>query len=339
MSEAEKTDDKGEQELIPVGPGVEEAEEKVAAAPDTEEEEKEEEKEEDTRLGSAEEEEHPRRKETAKERRQRKNEQRRREQAELNYYRQRNEELEKQHVLRIQQLESRQDQLSNAAIDQRIAKIGEQLVLADNVSFEALKTGTREDYQKAQSIRDELNGELVRLNYAKQAATQQQQQQQQQSQQQVQQPQVNSEVVFYARKWAKDHPWYNPNGNDEETQIIRAVDDAVASEGYDPTTDEYWQELTKRVKRRLPERFSANGANRVDENDEDEEEEERPVRASGPKFSSGGRERPLRKGEVYISAERKKAMQLAGLWEDPKARQRMLKRYAQIDAEMAASRH
>lgn len=342
MSEADKklekdTDKAKEAELIPVGPGVDaEAGERVALEADEPDEKDDAEETEDTRLSGDEEEDKPRRKESAKERRLRDKQKRHRDRLELNYYRQRNEELEKERVQHFHQLEGRVNQLSTAAVDQRIAKIEEQLVLADNVSFEALKAGTRDDYQQAQSIRDKLNAELVRLQHGKQTASQRQA-----SAQQQKQPEANPEVAFHARQWTKSNQWFDPNLGDEESVIVRAIDDAVASEGFDPTTKEYWSELTRRVKRRLPEKFSTNGAGHDDvEDDAEDEEEERPQKrqAAGPKFSSGGRERPLRKGEVYISAERKRAMMDAGLWEDPGARQRMLKRYAQMDAELSASR-
>jgi len=46
-----------------------------------------------------------------------------------------------------------------------------------------------------------------------------------------------------------------------------------------------------------------------------------------------GRERQLKKNEVYISPERKDAMVEAGVWDDPELRQRYLKQYATYDAE------
>ena len=115
---------------------------------------------------------------------------------------------------------------------------------------------------------------------------------------------------------------------------MRALDESLSAEGYDPTSKEYWDELTARVKRRLPERFKK-GARVRDEDDDDMEEDEKPRANAGPKFSSGGRERPLKKGEVYVSAERKQAMKEYGVWDDKVARDRMLRKYAQWDAELA----
>ncbi len=141
-----------------------------------------------------------------------------------------------------------------------------------------------------------------------------------------------------ARDWAGQHKWFAFDGNDEDSVIVRALDEALAGEGYDPTSEEYWDELTARVRRRLPEHFKKGAARADDDDDDFEDEDEKPRQKSGPKFSSGGRERPLKKGEVYVSAERKQAMKEYGVWDDIPARNRMLKKYAKWDAEIAASK-
>lgn len=331
MSEADK--EKKEPELIPVGPGAEDEKgERLAVGPDDDDRDESDDGE-DTRLASEETEERSHRKETAKERRARQKEQRRRERLELNFYKQRNDQLEREWMQRVQQLEGTQAQLSTAAIDQRITKIEEQMSLADNISFEALKAGTREDYQKAQGIRDKLGSELARLQYVKQQAGTQRQQMQR-----VQQPGMDPLVKSYAEAWAKRHQWFDATSSDADSLVVRALDESVDQDGFDPRTPEYWEELSRRVKKRLPDRFKNGATQRFSDDDDadvDEDEDESP--RGGPKFSSGGRERPLRKGEVYISAARKQAMKDAGLWEDPVARQRMLKRYAAMDAELSAS--
>jgi len=42
--------------------------------------------------------------------------------------------------------------------------------------------------------------------------------------------------------------------------------------------------------------------------------------------------------KVYVSAERVQAMKDAGYWDDPVMRQRMLKRYAEVDRELKSAR-
>jgi hypothetical protein len=143
-------------------------------------------------------------------------------------------------------------------------------------------------------------------------------------------------VIRNAREWASGHEWFDFNGDDEDSRIVRALDESLSAEGYDPTSKEYWGELSARVKRRLPEKFKKGARTRDEDDDDDmEDDDDKPRGNAGPKFSSGGRERPLKKGEVYVSAERKQAMKEYGVWEDPVARNRMLKKYAKWDAETA----
>jgi hypothetical protein len=138
---------------------------------------------------------------------------------------------------------------------------------------------------------------------------------QQQSQQAPRQPQVDSEVVHYAKEFMEEHSWYDPQGKDEDSAIVLAIDNKLAQEGFDPRSEEYWDELHDRVKRRLPEKFKA---------------ARKPT--GGPAVGSGREHAPVStRKEVYISPERKAALQEAGVWDDPVLRQRYVKKYAEYD--------
>ncbi len=162
-------------------------------------------------------------------------------------------------------------------------------------------------------------------------------------QQQRRGPAPDPEVVRQAQNWAAKHKWADPRkGDPEEVQIIRAIDHNLFQEGFDPRSKDYWDELTSRVKRRLPHHFKkaapngeANGGRRVNGDNGGK----RPA-AGGPKMApasqSGGGSRPLGKNEVRVTPDRKKAMQEAGMWDDPKKRNRMLAQYAKYDRENAA---
>lgn len=328
MGEAAKKDE--DEKLIPVGPGAEGLVQEKPETPEVHE---------DERLANPEEEEpgqeaaeaHARKRETSRERRERAKKAQARRDLEYNFLLKRNEELEK----RFAQLETRTAQTEGAAIDQRITTLQAQLNNADRVLAEALRKpdgAGADEFVEAQKIRDELRdqlGELKRNSQQRQAQTQQP------PARRESQPQTpDPRVIRHAREWANQNDWFDFNGQDEDSVIVRAIDEALASDGFDPTTREYWDELTERVKHRLPERFK--GARRAPDND-DEDEDERPRAKAGPKFSSGGRERPLKKGEVYVSAERKEAMKQYGVWDDPVARNRMLRKYAEWDAQVAAS--
>jgi hypothetical protein len=338
MGEAEKKDEV--EKFIPVGPGAEglnEAEEKDEKEP------------EDKRLAQSDEEpeegdadaekDRPqRRRESAKERRERLKKQHARERTEREFLLKRNEELEKRWMAH----ETRLTQTETAAIDQRINSVSAQLHNADRVIAEALKKPNgagAEEFVEAQKIRDELRDQLSSLKTAKTYRDSEVSRQKTQMAASPSEPKPDPRVLRNARDWASNHKWFDFNGNDEDSVIVRALDESLAGEGYDPASEEYWEELTERVKRRLPEKFKKGAHSRPDDEYEDEmdDEDDKPRPKSGPKFSSGGRERPLKKGEVYVSAERKQAMKEYGVWDDAASRNRMLKKYAQWDAEVAAS--
>lgn len=332
MGEAAKKDD-DEEKLIPVGPGAEGLPEAEKAKdtdadderePDDERLAQKDDEDEDDRTSVA------RKKESAKERRERAKKARDRERLELNFFMKRNEDLEK----RLMAVEGRTAQTETAAIDSRITSLTAQITNADRVLTEALRKPNgagAEEFVEAQKIRDQLRDQLAQLSASKQAR---EREQPTQERREPEAKKPDPRVIRNARAWADKHDWFDFNGADEDSVIVRALDETLASEGYDPTTEEYWDELTARVKRRLPEKFKAGARMRTDDDDDEEEAKARPT--PGPKFSSGGRERPLKKGEVYVSAERKQAMKDYGVWEDPVARNRMLKRYSDWDAHVAA---
>jgi len=243
-----------------------------------------------------------RRRDERKTRRQRQKEAKQRNQTELTFLRSRNDQLER----RFTDMESRMGAGEVQQIDAQINKIRSQIKLADQVIAKAVDQNKGSDLVEAQGIRDTLRQNLGRIEYAKNqlrarpAATNK----------------VDAELMGHAEKWISQNSWWDANGGDEDSAIVTAIDNALAKEGFDPRTAQYWKELDSRVKRRLPERFKGNG---------------KRTSNGGPRFRTGGRERNLGKNEVYISADRKQAMVEAGAWEDPVLRQRMLKQYASYD--------
>lgn len=157
-------------------------------------------------------------------------------------------------------------------------------------------------------------------------------------------PAPDPEVVRRAQEWAAKHKWGNPRtGDPEEVQIIRAIDHNLHQEGWDPKSDDYWAELTSRVKRRLPHHFkkpAPNGeGNRGERRVSGDNGGNRRPAQGGPRMApasqSGGGSRPLGKNEVRVTPERKAAMIAAGKWDDPVKRNKQLAAYAKYDREQA----
>ncbi len=341
MGEAQK---KPEDEIVPVGPGAEGLPESKRARDEDEEEERDESEDGDTRIGQSDEDEPPeRRKESAKERRERQKKARTRDRLERDFLVKRNEELEKwksAQEQRIAQVETRTARSEVSDIDQRIRTLESQIASASAIEFETAKQDNRADYIEARRISDNLRRDLAELQSHRGEITRREKTRTERpAEAQPQQAQPDPVLVSQAQRWAREHAWFDVHGSDEDSVIVRALDEALLSEGADPRSADYWDELTRRVKRRLPEHFKGKRRAAEDDDVDDDDVEETPRKSSGPKFSSGGRERPLKKGEVYVSAERKKAMQEAGVWEDAVLRQRMLKRYSEWDAENASVKY
>lgn len=155
-------------------------------------------------------------------------------------------------------------------------------------------------------------------------------------------PAPDPEVLRRAQDWAAKHKWGNPRtGDPEEIQIIKAIDSNLHQEGWDPRSEDYWTELTSRVKRRLPHHFKkpapngeGNGGRRVS-NDNGGKRPAQGGPRMAPASQSGGGSRPLGKNEVRVTPERKAAMIAAGKWDDPVKRNKQLAAYAQYDREQA----
>lgn len=151
-------------------------------------------------------------------------------------------------------------------------------------------------------------------------------------------PAPDPEVVRQAQSWAAKYKWADPRqGDPEEVQIVRAIDHNLHQEGWDPRSQDYWAELTSRVRRRLPHHFkkaAPNGEGNGERRVSNDNGGKRPAQGGprmAPASQSGGASRPLGKNEVRVTPERKAAMQAAGKWDDPVKRNRMLAEYARYD--------
>ena len=229
-----------------------------------------------------------------------------RDKVELNFLRQRNDELER----RMMALETNTQKMSMGEVDRQIQAAIDEADTAERIIAKAVEAGNGEDVAKALKFRDQAIAKANQLHMAKQQGQQQQQRQQ---------PGLDKAVEHYASEFMESNSWYDPQGRDEDSAIVLAIDGKLAQEGYDPRTEEYWDELQSRIEKRLPEKFA---------------KQERQVRkpTGGPAVGSGREHAPSStRKEIYISPARKEAMQEAGVWDDPVLRSRYIKRYAEYD--------
>lgn len=152
-------------------------------------------------------------------------------------------------------------------------------------------------------------------------------------------PKFPPEVARRAQAWAsKNKAWFQ-NATPEEKIIVADLDRQVLDAGFNPLADAYWTELDRRVKQNLPHHFKkANGGNNGGGNGRVNGESN--ASRGGPRMapaSQNGGGRPVGRNEVRVTPDRKKAMQDAGMWDDPVKRNRMLKQYAEYDRQNAGN--
>lgn len=252
-----------------------------------------------------------------------------RDKTELNFLRQRNEALEK----RMFQVEKTTVANTISSIDARLADTMAEVKAAERIMSQAIEAGNGDDAAKAMRIRDAAMQKIQQLQAHKHQHSQAAQDLQQQAEKvQNQAPGPDPEVAGFAQEWVSKNSWYDPNGKDEASKIVLAIDQSLVESGYNPKTEAYWRELDKRVAKRLPD--VKGGGNYDDSQDDDRRGQRR-----GPPIGSSRDQAPQSsRREVYISPERKQAMTDAGVWEDPVLRQRYLKQYAKWDRENNSSR-
>lgn len=122
-----------------------------------------------------------------------------------------------------------------------------------------------------------------------------------------------------ADSWMDRNPWYDPDGKDPESRRAKRIDHQLVKEGFDPATEEYWDELDARLQESNPSQYT-------------ERTTETP-RKRGPRSVVTGSERETGGGasrnSFVLSPEQVRAMKEAGFWDDPKMKAKMAQKYAE----------
>ncbi len=155
---------------------------------------------------------------------------------------------------------------------------------------------------------------------------------------------MNSAMASLANSWIEENSsWYQPKGRDEDSRITRAISDGLVEDGFDPATPRYWDELTSRVKGRLPHRFESKRRSLDDDDrdgdrdrnndrdDDDREERSRPRSVGGSGRRSTGSSSQA--GDFRLSRERVEALKEAGYQPGTKEYKSMIDDYKRWDRE------
>lgn len=237
-----------------------------------------------------------------------------RDKVELDFLRKRNDDLER----RLSAQEQRAHTADLRGFDAEIVRAQQEAEMAEKVIAKAVAAGNGEDVAQALKYRDAALQRAHQLNWQKQQTAQNAP---------TTQSAQDEAAMSYAREFVQENPWYDTRGGNEDSGIVLAIDQALSKEGYNPSTEEYWDELRHRAARRLPERFGAAKA---------PAQQKREARG-GPQVGSGKEHAPTStRKEIYISPERKQALVEAGVWDDPVLRNKYVKRYAEYDRQNKA---
>jgi len=130
---------------------------------------------------------------------------------------------------------------------------------------------------------------------------------------------MSSEVQQNATRWLKKNSWYDPQARDTDSRIAKVIDQELASDGWDPSDSEYWEELDNRLQSRLPHRYTGKSGSNT-------------RRSAGPTASSRvASTTSTNKNTIVLSPERVQAIKDSGSWDNVEKRNKMIRAYASYD--------
>jgi hypothetical protein len=204
-----------------------------------------------------------------------------------------------------------------ARVDKAIDDEAVRVEYAKMKMQEAIAAGDGQAATRAQEAWYEAQRKVESLQALKANATRQQQQQPTKPAPQ------DPNVVRMAKDWMERNRWYRPDDPDNiETSITQRIDAALTNEGFDPASEDYWDELDNRLKKYVPQRYT-------DENDRESPRSQRPRSI----VTSSGRESAAtpRGNQFILSPERVSAIKEAGKWQNIESRNKMIRKYAEYD--------
>lgn len=211
----------------------------------------------------------------------------------------------------IQGVTKGQVDLSLNTLNNQLSAAQQALQMADEELGKAVENGDGGRFRELQKLRDEASARVFQLSNARQRMIYEAQQgipnigrvpgPQGQQQGQVANG-LSPKATEFTETFMSRFPYFDPNGTDEDSMMIRAIDDAVAAEGYRPDTPLYWRTLEERLAKRgfLPEKENDSG----DDGDDDAPQRQQPVRraarAAGVPPTSSGRGERRRAGNTFV---------------------------------------
>lgn len=235
---------------------------------------------------------------------------------------------------RIDQLSRHSTQVDTYNIDNQLQMATQAKNRAEAALSAAIKAGNGDAAAAAMANRDAAVDHVRRMESAKERVRQQPRQEQRQQTQDGPDPRVARQF----QNWLGRNDWFDPavDGNgrlmDEDARLAMSIDQGLEEDGFDPSTKEYWNELEDRCREKMPHVFGKGTRSR----DGVERTVERGGRRGGPPVNGGasGADK-ARGGRILVSTDRVQALKDAGVWDDPKLRNKYLKSYRNWDKDNA----
>jgi hypothetical protein len=225
----------------------------------------------------------------------------------LQHLERKNQEL----MERLSVVERKTHSADLARIDKAIEDQGLRLQYAKMKISEAASASDGHAMAEAQEMMYEARRQMEALSNFKKAAVEPRQ-----NQGNVPDPRLQR----LASNWMEKNDWYDPNARDTDSKIAKQIDETLVSEGWDPTSPDYWNELDNRLHKYLPHKYN--------DSTDVRSSTKRPrsvVTSSGRESVNGSTNR----NTFVLKPEQVRAMKDAGFWDDPDKRSKMIKRYAQ----------
>jgi hypothetical protein len=215
---------------------------------------------------------------------------------------------------RLAHLESRTSGAELARVDKMIDDAGVQVEYAKMKIRQAVSDQDGDGMVKAQEMLYNAQRQMESLSNTKDQAVKHMSKP---AQQNINLPDPN--VQRLAAEWMAENPWYDPQGQDQDSEIAQLIDKRLTKEGFDPASEDYWEELSDRINKKMP---------HVNDRQPARQRPRSPVGSSGRESAPAGRA-----NEFRVSPERVQAMKEMGAWDNPEMRARMIKSYAKYDRE------
>lgn len=197
--------------------------------------------------------------------------------------------------------------LSVHTIDNQLSAAQQAQQMADEELGRSVDAGDGKRFREVQALRDEAARRVYVLATTRQRLIAESSGGQSAPQRTA--PAPNPRAMQLSEIFMERHDWFDPQGSDENSAIVKAIDDVLAAEGYNPATPMYWRELESRVRTR------GLGPLTDSESSDDEGLAPTPRRAVLPPTSSGRGSRAPGKPTFTLQPEMREYLDSEGLLE------------------------